>query len=194
MFKIIAVSNRGLCNGNFAERIRAIAEEDITVILREKDMQCEEYKALLRSVKNKNIIPHTFAEAAADEGFKRLHLPLFMLKEKPEFAAMFNVGVSVHSPEEAAEAEWLGAKYLTAGHIYNTDCKKGLPGRGLEYLKSVKSSVSIPVYAIGGINEKNIKEIMNSGADGACIMSGFMQCGNVHEFTERVKKASERLI
>ena len=41
---------------------------------------------------------------------------------------------------------------MTAGHVYVTDCKKGLPPRGLEFLKEVCTKVTIPVYAIGGIH------------------------------------------
>ena len=61
------------------------------------------------------------------------------------------IGISIHSVEEAKEAEQLGASYLTAGHIYATDCKRGLPPRGLGFLKEVCREVSIPVYGIGGI-------------------------------------------
>ena len=45
------------------------------------------------------------------------------------------IGTSVHSVEDAKEAERLGVSYMTAGHIYITDCKKGLAPRGLGFLK-----------------------------------------------------------
>ena len=41
------------------------------------------------------------------------------------------------------EAERLGATYVTAGHIFTTDCKKGLPPRGLDFLKNVCDAVTI---------------------------------------------------
>ena len=63
-------------------------------------------------------------------------------------------GVSVHSVEDARLAEQCGATYLTAGHVFVTDCKKGLAPRGLDFLHEVCSSVKIPVYAIGGIHEE----------------------------------------
>lgn len=87
------------------------------------------------------------------------------------------LGTSVHSAAEAVEAEALGASYLTAGHIYATDCKKGLPPRGLHFLKEVCQSVSIPVYAIGGIklDGKQLEEVMQYGAEGGCVMSGMME-------------------
>ena len=45
------------------------------------------------------------------------------------------------------EAERLGATYVTAGHIFTTDCKKGLPPRGLDFLKNVCDAVTIPKTA-----------------------------------------------
>ena len=92
------------------------------------------------------------------------------------------LGASCHSLEEALEAERLGCTYIIAGHIFATDCKKGLPGRGLDFLKSICENVSIPVYAIGGIDSSNIEAVRNAGAKGACVMSGFMQCEDVETY------------
>ena len=87
------------------------------------------------------------------------------------------VGTSIHSVSEAIEAEKLGTSYLTAGHIYVTDCKKGLAPRGLGFLKDVCSTVNVPVYAIGGIkfDKKQWEELKQKGASGGCIMSGMME-------------------
>ncbi|MFC2661527.1 MAG: thiamine phosphate synthase [Eubacterium sp.] len=119
-----------------------------------------------------------------------IHLPLFQLRELAEKGQQipdnFLTGCSVHSPEEAAEAERLGAAYLFAGHVYATDCKKGLPPRGLGFLREVCESVSIPVYAIGGMRIEGIfpdcrpdpvqkREITDCGAAGMAVMSGCMR-------------------
>lgn len=78
---------------------------------------------------------------------------------------------------QTPEAVALGADYLTAGHIYQTDCKKGVPPRGLSFLREVCREIEVPVYAIGGIGlcKAQIEEVMAAGAKGACIMSGMMQ-------------------
>ena len=64
----------------------------------------------------------------------------------------------------------LGANYVLAGHIYDTDCKKGLPGRGLEFLQQICNNASVPVIAIGGMNADRLKEVKAAGASGAAIM------------------------
>ena len=89
------------------------------------------------------------------------------------------IGASCHSVEDALEAVRLGSTYLTAGHIFDTDCKKGLPGRGLDFLRAVCENVSVPVYGIGGINCENLVDVRKAGAKGACVMSGAMQCEDV---------------
>ena len=61
---------------------------------------------------------------------------------------------------------------MSAGHIFATDCKKDLPPRGLEFLKEVCNSVTIPVYAIGGIKLSDVQ--MDEITKGGCIMSGMM--------------------
>ena len=86
-----------------------------------------------------------------------------------------SVWVSVHSFQEAIRAEESSANAILAGHIYETDCKRGLLGRGIDFLTSIIEQVDVPVYAIGGIDEFNIEEVSSAGASGACQMSFYMK-------------------
>ena len=81
------------------------------------------------------------------------------------------LGVSVHSPQEAVEAEKLGADYLVAGNVFETECKPGLKGRGIDFIDKVCKSVNIPVIAIGGINPNNLNELIDTKVFGAAVMS-----------------------
>ena len=182
---ILAVSNRTLSKRPFLEQIEEICKHHPkSLILREKDLSEAEYTALAKDVlaicqrHNVSCILHTYFRAAKELGCNAIHLPLPLLRaHKEELSSFSYVGTSIHAPAEAEEAEKLGATYITAGHIYATDCKKGLPPRGLVFLEEVCRRVSIPVYAIGGIkiNEKQLQEVMDCGAKGGCIMSGMMQ-------------------
>ena len=123
-------------------------------------------------------IYHTYPEAARAAGVKEIHLPLPVLRQYATPLSFFTtVGTSVHSREEAAEALRLGATYLTAGHIYSTDCKKGVPPRGLSFLKEICLMSPVPVYAIGGIHlgTGQLTEVLSCGAAGGCIMSEMMR-------------------
>ena len=182
---LLAVTNRHLSVHPYPEQITRICQTHPKgLILREKDLEAESYLALAAQVLDichKYDVPcilHTFWKEAIALGCTSIHLPLPLLRaHKEELSGFSLVGTSIHAPAEAEEAEKLGATYITAGHIYATDCKKGLPPRGLVFLEEVCRKVSIPVYAIGGIkiNEKQLQEVMDCGAKGGCIMSGMMQ-------------------
>ena len=85
------------------------------------------------------------------------------------------IGVSIHSVDEAKEVENLGANYVVAGHIFKTDCKKDLEPRGLKFIQELSLILTIPTFAIGGINQENSHLVINSGAFGVCMMSSLMK-------------------
>ncbi|EPY6471667.1 thiamine phosphate synthase [Clostridium sporogenes] len=191
MYKLLAITNRHLCNNEFLEQIQDICTlneknkviESVSIVLREKDLSENDYKKLAAKVlkickkNNTECILHTYYKVAKELNCKKIHLPLHVFKSNPNLSKDFDeVGVSIHSVSEAIEAMNLGATYITAGHIFATDCKKDLPPRGLSFLSSVCSSVHIPVYAIGGISPANAEKAINAGAEGVCIMSGLMTC------------------
>lgn len=197
MFDIVCVTNRHLCKEDFLERIAAIARaKPKAIILREKDLPEAEYEALAQKVlaicREERVlcVLHSFADTAIRLQTDAIHLPLSILRTMPaEKKAYFSqIGVSCHSAEEAKEAERLGCTYVTAGHIFATDCKKGLPGRGLDFLEKVCKSVAVPVYAIGGIDKHNILAVCAVGAAGACVMSGLMRCADAGQYMEDLKK------
>lgn len=176
--RIVCVTNRRLCDIPLEQRLYELSKMGVrNVILREKDLSEEEYTALAEKVlkiPGIELTVHNFPETARKLGIQRVHLPLAALNEN--ICAEFEtVGASVHSVEEAQKAERLGAAYITAGHIFATDCKKGLAPRGLEFLKSVCNAVNIPVYAIGGITPENAQSALDCGAAKVCVMSGLMR-------------------
>lgn len=190
MEQIIAVTSRNLCRRPLPEQAERICRlHPQAVILREKDLSEEEYARLAEKIMKicrEYDIPcilHTFVDTARKLNCPAVHLPLAQLRKYHDRLDGFaRIGTSIHSVEEAMEAEKLGASYITAGHIYATDCKKGLSPRGTGFLRSVCENVSISVYAIGGIRLDNTQpdrnqmhEIMDCGAAGACIMSGMME-------------------
>ncbi|MDE5755315.1 MAG: thiamine phosphate synthase [Oscillospiraceae bacterium] len=186
MFRILCVTNRKLCKGDFLIRIRELAKLGIPVILREKDLTESEYHALARQVlqENPELILHSFVYPAQELKIEKIHLPMNLFRDLKNRDCFLQIGVSVHSVQEAQEAEALHADYLIAGHIFQTDCKKNLPPRGLQFVEEICQSVKIPVYAIGGISSENIRYVQDAGAFGACIMSGFMQCESITKFLE----------
>lgn len=181
----IAVTNRHLCEGDFLSRIQKLAQgtEYDAILLREKDLQRKEYKALAEEVLavcekyEKKCILHTFWQTAEELYHPCLHLPLSVLEEMPSSkrGKFLELGTSIHSLKQLRQAEQYGVSYVTAGHIFATDCKKDLPPRGLGFLREICTATKLPVYGIGGISEKNEEQVMAQGAAGVCVMSGCMR-------------------
>ena len=199
--KLNIISNRKLCeNENLEKQIEKIFSayerkiilknfDIVALTLREKDLNKNEYLKLIEEIypicqKYKiNLILHQNYDLNLDDKYKidGIHLSYNIFKSlneniKAELIKKYKrIGVSVHSLNEAKEVENLGASYVIAGHIFETECKKGLEPRGLKFIKDLSSALSIPIFAIGGIDEKNSLSVINSGAFGVCMMSTLMK-------------------
>lgn len=197
MFKVICVSARQHSN-NFLQSIKMIAKSDVeAIILREKDLSEDEYYLLAKNVKeicdkyNKKLIIHNFIDIARKLGIKNIQLPFSkFIAEKNLHRDFESIGTSVHSVDDAVIAEKSGADYIIAGHIFATECKKGLAPRGVEFLKAVCNAVKIPVYAIGGIDDNSVAELSNLNCNnfsGVCVMYALMKNDNPQKLVQKIK-------
>lgn len=178
-----------LSNKMLLDTIRAAAGAGVDwVQLREKDLPARELFALVReavalaSVRSGSIWPRStkiivndrldIALAAGAAGVHLGHASA-PVREVVRWCRAGNapvdflVGVSCHSLEGAQEAENAAASYTYFGPIYETPSKIpfGKP-HGVEELAQVAKAVSIPVIAIGGINESNAADCIRAGAAG----------------------------
>lgn len=85
------------------------------------------------------------------------------------------IGQSVHTVASAINAEHNGADYLVAGTVYASQSHPELAPQGLEYLRAVCASVTIPVIAIGGITPARVAECIEAGAAGVAVLSPIMR-------------------
>jgi thiamine-phosphate pyrophosphorylase len=178
--KIIGVTNRKLCD-DFYEKVAEISKMDLEyLILREKDLSYEELKIMAEKIKyilrDSSIKLIINGNVNVAKELDAVGVQLSFTDFSDGVAKDYNriVGVSIHSLSEAIDAENLGASYLLYGHVFETDCKKGVHPRGINELKEICGRVKIPVYAIGGINENNYKDVLDSGAYGVAVMSSLM--------------------
>ena len=180
-FKKIAVTNRSLCSAGLEEQVEKICRSSLcdALILREKDLGEQEYMNLAMPIKgicDKHRVDFfcNSMPKVSDELGCGLQLSYQSFLEQ-NWERDKHVWVSIHTVEEAVNAEKLGANALIAGHIFMTDCKKGLAPRGLDFLKDICRAVSIPIFAIGGIDDSNSEAVKLAGAQGECRMSWYMR-------------------
>lgn len=91
------------------------------------------------------------------------------------------IGVTAHTIDEASRAQADGADYIAASPVFATATKHdaGTPG-GLSLIQKIRSGISIPIVAIGGINSSNIKSTIDAGADAAVAISAIIASGSVY--------------
>lgn len=196
MCNVVSVTAKPLCKDDFLQKIQKISYSDTQyIILREKYLSEQEYYSLAKEVLSvcdkEKLIIHNFIGTAESLGIKKIHLPFSAFKELNGRRNFDIVGTSVHSVDDAAFARENGADYITAGNIYETDCKKGLKGKGVNFLRNVCDSVNIPVYAIGGINAdtaKELKSVNRKNFAGVCVMSLLMQSENINDEVMKIKR------
>jgi len=84
------------------------------------------------------------------------------------------VGCSVTTVSQATRAQNEGADYIAVGSIFPTTTKKDAIVLGIDTLKELKRTISIPVVAIGGINQNNIGQVVAAGADAVAVISAVL--------------------
>lgn len=186
----------GCTKERYLEQIKkCVGLRPAALILREKDLDATSYCELAKQVNRicedgrvKMFIHGEFACHNTDimqyTGCHNIHMSIkqFMneSERKDDYIVKADcISVSCHSVSEAQYAAENGASQIIAGTIFETECKPGKKGDGLEYLNEVADRVhsinqEIKVYAIGGIKPDNIQQVIRAGADGGCMMSWFM--------------------
>lgn len=118
----------------------------------------------------------------AREATRRLGVPL-VVNDRPDLAVLVGadyvhvgqddlppavvrrfgipVGVSTHSPADLARVD---ADYVGVGPVYETPTKEGRPAAGLEYVRHAAAHARLPWFAIGGIDETNVADVVAAGA------------------------------
>ncbi len=104
------------------------------------------------------------------------------------------LGISAGTVEEAIAAENAGADYIGVGAVFGTNTKKDARSLTVEKLKEITSAVSIPVVAIGGINDKNLMELSGSGVDGVAVVSAIFASEDPGKATARLLELSKEMV
>ena len=94
-------------------------------------------------------------------------------------ASTFRIGLSSHSPEQAGRALTAGADYLGVGPVYATGTKPAAKPATLDYVRWAAGHVTIPWFAIGGINLSNLEEVLAAGARRICVVSAILNAADV---------------
>lgn len=104
------------------------------------------------------------------------------------------LGVSAQTVEQAKKAEAHGADYLGVGAVFPTGSKDDADDVSHKTLKAICEAVSIPVIAIGGITQDNVKELAGSGIVGIAVISAIFAQKDITQATKDLKQATEQML
>ena len=100
----------------------------------------------------------------------------------------FVIGLSTHSPEQFDAGLTSGADYLSVGPVWETPTKAGRQATGLEYVRYVaRSAGPKPWFAIGGIDESNIGEVVAAGARRVVVVRAIRDAADPGGVTRALK-------
>ncbi|MCS7049782.1 MAG: thiamine phosphate synthase [Verrucomicrobiae bacterium] len=161
------------------------------VQVRAKELNHEQRVALARAVLSSAyparvpVIINDDIEAAVAVGADGVHLgqeDWAALPEAERHSLRDRVplfGLSTHSFDEARRAEQAGASYIGVGPVFPTATKPGRPGVGLGLVTAVARAVTIPFFAIGGINLHNLPAVLAAGATRVAVVSAILCASDI---------------
>lgn len=104
------------------------------------------------------------------------------------------IGVSTHAPEQAQKALEAGADYIGVGPVFETPTKLGRAAVGLEYAKWVAENIDLPAFAIGGIDEENFEQVLETGIEKIAVVRAIINSASpekaAQKFLKKLKKNS----
>jgi thiamine-phosphate pyrophosphorylase len=103
------------------------------------------------------------------------------------------IGISTTNIDQAKEAEKQGADYVGIGPIFDTSTKKIDKPVGLEIIKQAKKHLKIPFFPIGGINLKNLDQVIDAGCARMAVGSAVICADNVETATRNLVEKIQKL-
>lgn len=173
------------------------------VQLREKDLSKEEFleQALrIKKVTDQYEVPFVIndnVEVAILSGADGVHIGQSdgsVVEARRRLGADKIIGVSTRTVEQAKIAEAEGADYVGVGAVFGTTTKKDAQNVTVNQLKEIGSHISIPVVAIGGINEKNVLQLKGSEIDGIAVISALFAKEDKGQATEELLSLAKKVV
>ena len=199
--RLLVVTDRHQTNGRplvplLQQVVNAVAP---AIQLRERDLSARELVTLAREVqgvtashRSQLLINDRIDVALALEGvgvhLRSNSLPVSVARQL--LGAQRLVGVSVHTIEEAIQAESQGADYIVLGPIYATPSKQMFgPPLGIHTLEKACRLVRIPIIGIGGVTAARAQQMRRAGAFGVAVITAILGATDVESATRELLEA-----
>jgi len=174
-----ATGGRSLCNV-VAGALQGAGQEgsQVAVQLREKDLSARDLAELARELRTVTsaagaaLFINDRVDVALAVNADGVHLPARALsvRDVRALAPDLCIAVSTHDRTEVELAAEAGADFVVFGPVFDTPSKRGYgPAKGLQALAQA-CGCSIPVIALGGIDNGNAENCIRMGAYGIAVI------------------------
>jgi thiamine-phosphate pyrophosphorylase len=196
-FKLYLITDRKQTSLPLPEAVRLALSGGVRAIqVREKDLPVRELLGLSRELRvstrefGAKLFINDHVDIALAVGADGVHLGHHSMPAsavRKIIGDKMMIGVSAHTVEEARVAEADGADFITFGPIYETPSKSKM-GKpiGLEPLKEARRSLNIPIFAIGGIQGRNIGHVLWAGAYGVAMISAIFGAEDIRKKAKNI--------
>nr|WP_320146290.1 thiamine phosphate synthase [uncultured Anaeromusa sp.] len=202
-YTLYLVTDRSFLQGRtLADCVEEACRNGATLVqLREKNASSRffyEEALAVREVTRKLEIPliiNDRLDIALAVGADGLHvgqedLPLSIARHQLGKEAL--IGVSVHSVEEAVTAQAGGADYVGIGSLFPTSTKNDVQQLSWADVQAMREVLHIPAVGIGGIAAANLREVRQSGLDGAAVVSAILSAKDIGGTTRELRQIWEQ--
>lgn len=192
-----------LGNRKLVEDVEVALKNGVTFLqLREKELNEKDFLKLaikLKALASRYKVPYVIndsidiAIASDADGVHIGQGDMNIQEAREKIGPEKLLGVSVRNVRQAKHAENIGADYLGVGAVFPTSTKSDAVDVDWQTLKEICTAVSLPVVAIGGINEENIDQLKGSGINGVAVISAILSSQEIHQATKRLSDKSSSL-
>jgi thiamine-phosphate pyrophosphorylase len=159
--------------GDFVEFTKLLVDSGVSLIqLRDKTLgerellaRARHLRAITRDSKTLFIMndrPDLALLAAADGVHVGQH-ELSVKDARTVMGPQALVGVSTHTIEQARQAVLDGANYIGCGPTFPSLTKDFTTFPGIDFLRQVANEITLPAFAIGGIDVSNLSQVSAAG-------------------------------
>ncbi|MDB6016894.1 MAG: thiamine biosynthesis protein ThiS [Pedosphaera sp.] len=126
-----------------------------------------------------------FCHLGQEDFFDAGHTQVSEIKNKN---SPVEIGLSTHAPAQAERALAAGPAYIAIGPVYATGTKPTARPVTLDYVRWAAAHVTIPWFAIGGINLETLDAVLTAGARRVCVVSAILNAPDIAQACRQFHK------
>lgn len=160
----------------FFERLKNKLEQGLRMIqIREKKLTYQDLKKIAQKILvmskpyDAKVLIHENENLALHINADGVHYPshsLIKLKDRPKFSIC---GVSCHNLAELKIAQNLNMSFAVLSPVQKTKSHLGADPMGWEFFSECVNKLDIPIYALGGLNQKSLGTSWKYGGHGIAM-------------------------